>query len=139
MKRILIFLIMLMLPVVVFCQLNDSIPIPVMPENWQEVIFNFNQWFASFGGIAVLTAFIAAFFIGILKAEHRFVKQLLAWIVAIIIAVVSNLVDFGYMAEYTIIQSVVHGFAAGLAANGVFSIPFVRDILKGIEGWFKKD
>lgn len=108
-----------------------------MPEDWQDVIFNFNQWLASFGGVAVLTAFIAAFFNGLLKVGKKFVKQLIAWAVAMIILTVANLVNMGYVADYTIIQSLVHGFAAGLAANGIFDIPLLRNILKAIEGWFK--
>ena len=132
------FAVLLFTAVAVMAQnVPDSIPVPLPPGDWTEVVFNVKAWFASFGGIAVLTAFVAAFLNGILQAKG-FVKQLVAWAVAIALGVVSNLVNFGYMADYPILQSVVHGFMAGLAANGVFKIPILVDVLKAIEGWFKK-
>lgn len=139
MKKMFFLFVILLLPVMAMAQnLPDSVAVPAVPTDWNEVLFNVNAWFGSFAGIAALTAFVAAFFNGLLKVTKGFPKQLVAWVVALLLAVVANLVNFGYMAEYTIWQSVIHGFMAGLASNGIFKMPLAVDLLKWVEGWFKK-
>jgi len=66
----------------------------------------------------------------------NFVKQLVAWIVAIILVVGSDLLNFGYAAQFPILLAVIHGFGAGLASNGVFDIPIIKGVLDTIEKWF---
>jgi hypothetical protein len=135
MKKLIVFLfVLLAIPIAVFAQ-----DVPAPPSNWGDVIFNFQEWFLSFGGVVVLTAFVAAFFNGLLKLTKGFLKQLCAWVVAIILLVGSDLVNFGYAKDFPILLAVIHGVAAGLASNGVFDIPFVKSILDKIEGWFVKE
>lgn len=139
MKKFIALIVLLILPMALFAQnIPDSVAVPLPPDDWTQVVFNFNQWFGSFAGLAALTAFVAAFFNGLLKVTKGFPKQLVAWVVALLLAVVANLTKFGYMAEYTIWQSLIHGFMAGLASNGIFKVPLAVDILKWVEGWFKK-
>lgn len=136
MKKFMMFL-FLLVPVVLLAQQDTVVINP--PTGWGDVIFNFPSWFATFGGIAILTAFIAAFLNGLLKVTKSFVKQLVAWTVAILLMVISDLVNFGYAKDFPILLAVVHGLAAGLAANGVFDIPFLKGILDKISGWFVKE
>lgn len=129
----------LFLPVAIFAQQDTTGGAITPPSNWGDVIFNFQEWFATFGGIAVLTAFVAAFLNGLLKVTQNFLKQLVAWAVAIILLVVTDLLNFGYAADFPILLAVVHGFAAGLVSNGVFDVPFMKGILDKIEHWFIKE
>jgi hypothetical protein len=94
-------------------------------------------WLGSFAGIALLTSFVAAFFNGLLNITKSFLKQLCAWIVAIVLLVVLDLINIGYVKDYPILLAIIHGFAAGLASNGIFDIPFMKSILDAIDGWFR--
>lgn len=131
MKRLILFLILILGSVVIFAQ-----DLPAPPADWGDIIMNPEKWFLSFGAVSLLTAFLATFVIGLLKVTSKFVKQLVAWIVAIILLVGSDLLNFGYAAQFPILLAVVHGFGAGLASNGVFDIPVIKAVLDTIEKWF---
>lgn len=128
---LLITMLLLALPAALFAQ-----DIPPPPTDWGDVIMNPAKWFTDFGAVAVLTAFIAAFLNGLLKVVKKFPRQLVAWGVAIVLLVATDLLNFGYAANFPILLAVIHGIGAGLAANGVFNIPVVKAILTAIEGWF---
>lgn len=131
MKRLLMFfMLLLMIPLILIAQ--DT---PVPPSGWGDIIMNPQKWFVDFGTIAVLTAFVATFANGLLKVVKKFPRQLVAWGVAIILLVVSDLLNFGYAKDFPILLAVIHGLGAGLAANGVFNIPMVKGILDAIETW----
>ena len=131
MKKMILFFILILGSAVIFAQ-----DLPAPPDSWGDIIMNPEKWFLSFGAISLLTAFLAAFLNGALKVTKNFVKQLVAWIVAIILVVGSDLLNFGYAAEFPILLAVIHGFGAGLASNGVFDIPIIKGVLDTIEKWF---
>ena len=131
MKKMILFFILILGSAVIFAQ-----DLPAPPDSWGDIIMNPEKWFLSFGAISLLTAFLAAFLNGALKVTKNFVKQLVAWIVAIILVVGSDLLNFGYAAEFPILLAVIHGFGAGLASNGVFDIPVIKGVLDTIEKWF---
>ena len=133
MKKI-IFIILFMLPAVLLAQV-----IPDPPTDWSDIIMNPQQWFVDFGAIAVLTAFIASFFNGLLKVVKKLPRQLVSWAVAIILLVGSDVFNFGYAKDFPILLAVIHGFGAGLASNGIFNIPTVKAVLTWVEGLFKKE
>ncbi len=117
--------------------------IPVMaqdvpvPDDVMDVITNLNIYFGSLLGLSVATAFLAALLTGILKVEKKFLKQLVAWGVAIILIVVSDLLNYGFAADFPILKAVLYGIGAGLAANGIFDIPIIKAILDSVDGWFR--
>lgn len=115
--------------------LAQEIPVP---ETWTDIILNFNVWFQTFYGAVVFTAFVAAVFTGLLKAEKNFHKQLIAWAVAIIALVLCRVLGWGYVAEFPYYQVIIHGFAAGLASNGFFKVPGIKGILDDIDAFFGK-
>ena len=108
------------------------------PESWTDIVINLKGLFGSFVGIAAVTTFAATFFIGLLKVDKGFIKQLVAWGVGIILVVVASLVKFGYAADLPLGIAGLHGFAAGLASNGIADVPFLKDFLDVIEGLFEK-
>ncbi len=110
--------------------------VPV-PDDVMDVITNINVYFGSLLGVSVLTAFIAALLTGILKVEKKFLKQLIAWVVAIILIVVSDLLNYGFAADFSILKAIIYGLGAGLAANGIFDIPVIKTVLDYVDGWFK--
>lgn len=133
MKRFMFLFALLLVPLAIFAQ--DVEP----PADWGDVIMNPTKWFGSLAYIAALTTFLAAFLNGVLEVTKKFVKQLVAWGVAIVLLVGSNLLNFGYAAEFPILLSAIHGVAVGLVANGIFDVPIVKQILDTVEGWFKKE
>jgi len=131
MKKMILFFMLILGSAVIFAQ-----ELPAPPDSWGDIIMNPEKWFLSFGAISLLTAFLAAFLNGVLKVTKNFVKQLVAWIVAIILVVGSDLLNFGYAAQFPILLAVIHGFGAGSASNGVFDIPIIKGVLDTIEKWF---
>jgi hypothetical protein len=134
MKKWMFLLVLLLIPIAIFAQ-----EIIEPPEDWGDIIMNPSSWFGSLAYIAALTTFVAAFLNGVLKVTKKFIKQLVAWGTAIILLVGSNLLNFGYAADFPILLSIIHGFMVGLVANGLFDVPVIKPILDTVEGWFKKE
>lgn len=128
---IVFFFMLLAIPIAMFAQ-EPTEP----PTGWQDILINPGVWLGSFAGTSLLTAFVAAFLNGLLKVVKSFQKQLVAWLVAIVLVVGSDLLNFGYAKDYTILFALVNGFFAGLASNGWFDIPTLKAVLNSIEGWF---
>lgn len=101
------------------------------PTNWLALFSNINVWLGSLVGIAAVTVFLAAEVNKLLKLEG-FWKQLMAWIVAILLMVVGNLVNLGFMAELDWLHTIVYGIAAGFVSNGIFDISLVQLLLQAI-------
>lgn len=56
-------------------------------------------------------------------------KQGVSWLVAIGLSVIGYLIKAGMFAELTFVYAILYGTAGGLAANGVFDIPFIQNLL----------
>ena len=110
------------------------------PAGWGDVFSNPVLWFGSFAGISLLTAFLATFINGMAKITKKFHRQIVAWLIAIALLVVCDLVNWKlcYAWDFPWWLAALHGFAAGLASNGVFDIPLLKSFLDKVEGWFIK-
>lgn len=104
---------------------------PVPPTTWLEAFANINMFLATLAGVSVLTVFVAGTINTLLKTEG-FVKQLVAWVVCILLLVGGNLLNMGFMSELTWLNTVAYGVAGGFVANGIFDVPTVLAILKAI-------
>ena len=102
------------------------------PTNWLELFANINVWLGSLAGVAAVTVFLAAFVNTLLKTSG-FIKQLVAWIIAILLLVVGNLVNMGFMAELTWLNTIIYGVATGFVANGIFDVEFVKTVLRALK------
>jgi hypothetical protein len=131
---LLLFAVALLFTPMLFAQ--DTSPPAVPPSSWADVIINPNKWLADFGAFTLLIAFVATFVNGILKIVKRWPRQLVAWGVAIAVLVITDLCNIGYAAKFPILLAVIHGFAAGLAANGAYNIPWLKGALDWIETLF---
>ena len=109
------------------------------PGNWGDVIDNFGPWFGTLAGIAALTTFVAGVLNGLLKVTKTFVKQLVSWVAAILLAVLANLINLGFLAGSTWLMTILYGFGAGLVANGLFDVAIVKALILAIESQLNKD
>lgn len=126
------FVLLMAIPLVIFAQDVPTGP----PTGWGDILANPGIWFASMTGIAFLTAFLAAFLNAWLKITKGFYKQLISWAIAILILLIMCFANFGYAKDFVWWLAILHGFAAGLASNGVFDIPVLKAILDKIQDWF---
>lgn len=135
-KRIMIFLIafvaLIAMPVMLMAQVIDP------PANVIELLTNLNMYLGSMVGVAAASTFLGALINGLLKVTKKFIRQLVVWLIAIAALIITNLVNIGYAAEFTLWQSLLHGLGAGLVANGIFDVPIVKAIMDFIEGLFNK-
>ena len=127
---------LIVLPMILFGQ-EPAIP----PVRWGEGFSNPTLWLSSFAGVSLLIAFVTTFFNGVFKVEQKFLRQLMAWIIAIIILVLGDVfnIKIVYTWDFPIWLALIHGFAAGLASNGWFDIPRLKAILNKIEELFVKE
>ena len=125
MKKFVLFMSFLFLiPMVIFAQ--DPEP----PADWAEVISNFNTWFATLAGIAAVTVFVSGFFNTLLRIGSKIWRQVVAWLVAIILVSAGNLFNIGFVSDFPWLTTLIYGFAAGLVANGFFDINIVKALLE---------
>lgn len=85
--------------------------------------------------IPVVTAFIT----GVFKVEQNWPKKIISWAIAVVGLVGANLLNFGFVADYTIWEAIAVGLLIGLAANGFFSISFIKPILDRIHEMFSNN
>lgn len=119
MKKLFVFLFLLGLPVAMFAQ--EGIP-PV------------DTWFTSFALTIAATIPIAAGINTLLKASG-FVKQLVSWLTGILLVIIGNLLNIGFMAELSWLHTFAYGLGTALVANGIFDIEVTKILLRliGIE------
>jgi hypothetical protein len=58
--------------------------------------------------------------------------QLQAWLVAVVITLAANMLGIGRIGEMRVFGAIMFGGAAGLMANGVFDLDFVKKVLAWI-------
>lgn len=126
MKKMLFVLMMMIVAIPVFGQ--DVGP----PTNWLDLFANINVWLGSLAGVAAVTVFLAAVVNTLLKTEGFF-KQLVAWVIAILLLVAGNFANMGFMADLNWFHTIVYGVAAGFVSNGIFDIALVKLILQALK------
>ena len=122
------FALMLLVPVAIFAQE----PVVNPPTNWLELFASINVWLGSLAGVSAVTVFLAAV-LNTLFNTKGFWKQIIAWLVAIVIIVLGNLANIGFMAELNWLNTIIYGVAAGFVSNGFFDLPLVLAILKALK------
>lgn len=127
-KLLMFFAFMLLVPVAIFAQE----PVVNPPNNWLELFASINVWLGSLAGVSAVTVFLAAV-LNTLFNTKGFWKQVIAWLVAIVIIVLGNLANIGFMAELNWLNTIIYGVAAGFVSNGFFDVPLVLAILKALK------
>ena len=118
-------LILMLLSIPVIAQVIEP------PVGWLDLFAGIDKWLGSLAGIAAVTVFLAAAVNTLLKTKG-FMKQLVAWLIAIILLVIGNLANIGFMAEFSWLNTIIYGVAAGFLSNGIFDLPLILSILKAL-------
>lgn len=124
MKKLLLFL-FLVIPIGLFAQeIGDVVN--------QVVDTGFSNYFISLAALVPLVVLISAFINKKLNLSG-FLKQLVAWVISILLCFVGWYFNLGMFAGLVWWVVLVYGFAVGLAANGFFDIGLIQAILKGLK------
>ena len=125
MKKLLFVLLLILLSIPIIAQVIEP------PVGWLDLFAGIDKWLGSLAGIAAVTVFLAAAVNTLLKTKG-FMKQLVAWLIAIILLVVGKLVNMGFMAEFSWLNTIIYGVAAGFLSNSIFDLPLILSILKAL-------
>jgi len=105
------------------------------PTSWVDLIGNLDVYLGALGGLAAASVFITGAFNGLFNITKSWVRQLVSWLVPIVIAViVGNFLNVGFLAEEPFFIAILYGLGAGLVSNGLFDVGFVNTLIKWIEG-----
>jgi len=92
----------------------------------------FSNYFISLAALVPLVVLISAFINSKLKLSG-FLKQFVAWIIAIGLCFVGWYFNLGMFTGLVWWVVLIYGFAVGLAANGFFDITLIQAILKALK------
>lgn len=98
--------------------------------------------FSTLGGLAALTVVITGFINKTFKVEKDWVKQLISWLVPVVVSVVGFALQLGLFAAFgplTLwtgwVYSILTGLGVGLISNGLYDINGVQSLLDLITKW----
>ena len=130
MKKLLLFLcaalVLVVTPVVLFAQETVNSVVTTVVET------GFSNYFISLAALVPLVVLVAAFINKKLNLSG-FLKQLVAWVISILLCFVGWYFSLGMFAGLVWWVVLIYGFAVGLAANGFFDIGLIQAILKGLK------
>jgi len=109
------------------------------PVDYLEVLDNFPVWFGTLAGIAALGVFLAGVVNGLFKITGKVGKQIVAWIICVVLAFIGNLINLGFLSEATWVITLIYGLGAGLVANGIFDVALVKAFILAIESQLNKN
>ena len=103
--------------------------------------YEYFRTFAAFvGGIMLVTQFINDVF----KINGKWPRRIASWVIAILGAVLGFYGQIGFFAEFGTpdqwqgwVMTVLTGFGAGVASNGIYGIDQIKKILQWIFQWIK--
>lgn len=109
------------------------------------VLVNFVESFSTFSGLAALNVLIIEFIIKSFKISKDWVKQVISWILPILVCIIGYITGIGMFNDYSMLPSwqgwvytILVGFGIGLTSNGIYDIPLISKFLEVIGGLFKK-
>lgn len=131
---------------IVFMLLLIGLPILAQvvdpPSNLGEAITNINTYMGTFYGLAALSVFVTGLFVGLFKVTNKVVKQVIAFIVPVALAVVvGNIFKIpsdGFLADISWWKAVIYGLGAGLGSMGLFSIDIIGTFIQSIFNYKKQ-
>ena len=126
MKKLL-FLLAVMFPIVLIAQQDSTMvnDIPV-PGSIIDVFKDLQGWFGSTTAVAGLTIFITLIISNLWKTISKIMKQVVAIIVAMALIIGGNLANFGFMAEFNWLSTIIYGLVTGFMANGLYDLKNIR-------------
>jgi len=123
MKKWIFFFAMLLIPMLLLAQE------PEVPEDIADLLANLQTFLGTLAGLAGTTIFLAGIIIRLSKTEQRWVKLVMGFITAIVLAALTNLLNFGLFAESTWLQTLLYGAGLGFVAGSLVDIPTMKVLL----------
>lgn len=100
----------------------------------------FLTYFSTFSSIASLNVIISKFLTSLFKIENALAKQVISWVVPVLISVVGFVFGYGMFAEFGTISdpmgwvyTILCGLGMALVSNGIYDITFVKNALETIK------
>lgn len=118
MKKFLVFL-LLMIPFALFAQESEPYPTPVTII---DIFTDLNYWLSSTATVAGLTIFLTLMVSKVWKEITAIWKQIVSLVIALLIMVIGNVVNIGFMAEFNVVSTIVYGLVVGFMANGLYDL-----------------
>lgn len=98
--------------------------------------FTENFW-ATVAVIVAMTTTLTEAINNILN-PNRIWKQVIAWIVSVVLTVIGYFLGYVTVVEPTWLTLTITGVIVGLAANGFYDIPAIRSLMEKLFGFLKK-
>lgn len=105
----------------------------LLPVLGQEVEFptettnDYESYFATFAGIVAVTSLITEVIKSLFKTElNSWVQRVISWIVGILLGLFAWIFNLGMFTDLEWWQSLLWGFGAGLASNGLFDTGLIE-------------
>lgn len=118
---------MLLMPIALIAQVEPPTDIP-------DLIENFDILMGSLAGISAISLFITGILNGLLKTQISWVRQLISWVVPILLSTVFGFwLNIGFLADAPLYIALLYGLGAGLISNGLFDVSFVNSLILFIE------
>ena len=124
MKKFMFVMFLMFLSAMIYAQVDSTGTTPGQPFT-----FDFNAWVATLSTIAAAAVFLGGGIITIFKITIKIWKQIIVWIVSIVLTVLGNLFNIGFASDFPWLTTIIYGLASGLVANGIFDIGTVQGIL----------
>lgn len=88
---------------------------------------DYESYFATFAGIVVVTSLITEVIKSLFKTElNSWIQRIISWIVGILLGLFAWIFDLGMFMDLEWWQSLLWGFGAGLASNGLFDTGLIE-------------
>lgn len=98
------------------------------------------SYFYSIGGVAALNVIATQFINSKLNITKKWAKQLISWILPVIISVIGFIFGLGIFADFGTISSITSwiytsltGVGIGLISNGIYDLKDLQNILEFIK------
>ena len=120
----LMFVLLALLPLALFAQ--D----PEVPADIADLLTNLKSFLGSLAGFAGTTIFLAAIVIKAINTEKRWLKLTVGFLTAVVLSVVTNLLNFGLFAESPMLDTLLYGVGLGFVAGSLVDIPTMKILVE---------
>jgi hypothetical protein len=94
-------------------------------------MLDLTTYFLTLSGLATASMFVTGWLnTNLFKIMNSTGKQIVSWVVAILISFVGMWKGLGLFAQADVVTTIITGVAVGLISNGIFDLKFVQALLE---------
>ena len=123
MKKLIFLFTLLFAAAAIFAQTPD------VPVDVGEVLEDPGRLFKQLAGLVGLTIFVVGVIKPLLKTEKDWPKVVLSIVVALVLSLLSNAINFGLYADSAWLDTVIWGAGIGAAAGMIFDIHTMKTLV----------